>query len=52
MGVWSDLARSQDIADVTPIISEIHGAVDVENLLHDSLLRRLQAARASLNQAG
>jgi hypothetical protein len=33
----SDLARSPDGADVTATISEIHGAVDVENLLHDSL---------------
>jgi hypothetical protein len=33
----SDLAGSPDSADVTATISEIHGAVDVENLLHDSL---------------
>jgi hypothetical protein len=36
----------------TATISEIHWAVDVENLLHDSLRMREQAARPSLNQAG
>jgi DNA transformation protein len=53
LGVLSDLARSPDTADVTATISEIHGAVDVENLLHDSLplFAPAAAARPDLNQA-